>query len=226
MPNTNYQCKFCNTRFVHEDRFLRHHCKQMKRDEEFRSVLGQQAWVFYQNWMKAHRRMVPAAKSFIHSKYFNSFVKFASFANKVHLPDTGAFIWLMKDKDILPTIWTNDQVYSMYLEFMDRKVAPKRHAEITINTLFDLSDEHQCEVSDVFNHLTPNEVIMLLRGRRISPWLLLKSDKFKEFFLNATSQEEKIIMETIIRPDYWSKKFAANPDAIKSMLLYVAELKL
>ena len=226
MPNTNYQCKFCHTRFVHEDRFMKHHCKQMKRDEEFRSVLGQQAWAFYQNWMKAHRRMVPAAKSFIHSKYFNSFLRFATFSNKVHLPDTSAFIWLMKDKDILPTIWTNDQVYSMYLEFMDRKVAPKRHAEITINTLFDLADEHDCEVSEIFDHLTPNEVIMLLRSRRISPWLLLKSDKFKDFFMKATSQEERIIMETIIRPPYWTKKFAANPDAINAMLLYVAELKL
>jgi len=109
---------------------------------------------------------------------------------------------------------------------MDRKVSPKRHAEITINTLFDLSEEHNCEVSDLFNQLTPNQVIMLLRSRRISPWLLLNSTKFKEFFVKATSQEEKIIMETIIRPPYWKKKFAANPEAIKSMQIYVKELKL
>jgi len=198
----------------------------MKRDEEFRTVLGQQAWVFYQNWMKAQRRMVPAAKSFIHSKFFNSFIRFAVFSNKVHLPDTSAFIWLMKEKDISPTIWTNDQVYSLYLEFMDRKVSPKRHAEITINTLFDLAEDHNCAVSDLFDHMTPNEVIMLLRSRRISPWLLLNSAKFKDFFINATSQEEKIIMETIIRPPYWQKKFTANPDAIKTMLLYISELKL
>ena len=142
---------------------MRHHCKQMKRDEEFRSVTGQQAWAFYQNWMKAYRRMVPA-KSFIHSKYFNSFIRFAEFSNKLKLPDTKAFIWLMKEKDISPTIWTNDQVYSMYLEFMDRKVSPKRHAEITINTLFDLAEEHNCEVSELFDNLCYYEVDESLRG--------------------------------------------------------------
>lgn len=226
MPQTNYQCKFCHSRFVHEDRFMRHRCKQMKRDEEFRSIEGQQAWAYYQSWMKAHRRMVPAAKSFIHSKYFNSFIKFAQFVKKVHIPDTSAFIWLMKEKDISPTIWTNDLVYSQYLEFMDRKVAPKRHAEITINTLFDVADEHECEVSEIFDHLTANEVIILLRSRRISPWLLLNSSKFKDFFVNGTSDEEKIIMESIIRPPYWKAKFEANPDTIKTMQLYVSELKL
>lgn len=226
MPETNYQCKFCKTRFVHEDRFIRHRCKQMIRDEEFRSIEGQRAWAFYQSWMKAYRRMVPSAKSFLHSKYFNSFMRFVNFAKKVHMPDTDAFIWLMKEKDISPTIWANDQVYALYLEFMDRKVAPKRHAEITINTLFDLADEHECSVEDIFNSLTPNEVIDLLRRRQISPWILLHSTKFKEFFVNETSSEEKIIMESIIRPPYWKSKFQANPDAVKVMQLYVTELKL
>ena len=226
MVQTNYQCKFCGTRFIHEDRFMKHRCKQMIRDEEFRSIQGQQAWAFYQSWMKAYQRMVPNAKSYLHSKYFNSFMRFAEFAKKVHIPDSNAFIWLMKEKDISPTIWTNDQVYSMYLEFMDRKVSPKRHAEITINTLFDLAEEHECDVSELFNVLTPNEVIELLRNRRISPWILLHSKKFKEFFINKTSNEEKIIMETIIRPPYWKMKFDKHPEKVKIMQLYVSELKL
>ncbi len=75
------------------------------------------------------------------------------------IPDTDAFIWLMKERDIDPTIWTNDQVYTLFLEFMDRKVSPKRHAEITINTLFDEADERNIQVSEIFDHITPNELI-------------------------------------------------------------------
>jgi len=205
---------------------MKHRCKAMIRAEEFRTVEGQAAWRYYQAWMKAYRRMVPRDRSYLKSKYFNSFMRFATFVKKMKIPDTDAFIWLMKEKDISPTIWTNDQVYSLYLEFMDRKVSPKRHAEITINTLFDEADEREIDVSEIFNNITPNELINLLRRRQVSPWFLLNSKKFKEFFIKSTSSEEKIIMGSIIKHHYWKKKFEDNPNDVKHMQLYAKELNL
>ena len=198
----------------------------MIRDEEFKTPEGQAAWIFYQKWMKAYRRIVPKSSAFLHSKFYNSFMRFSLFTRKVHLPDIDMFIWLMKDKDISPTIWTNDQVYSLYLEFMDRKAPPLKQAEITVNTLFDLSQERDCEVTEIFDELTPNEVIALLRQRLLSPWILLNSNKFKQFFVDRVSVEERIVMESIIRPPYWGKKFSSQPDDVERMKLYVAELSL
>lgn len=226
MREKQFQCKFCGARFSVEQRFINHRCKQMIRDEEFRTVDGQAAWIFYQKWMKAYRRIVPKPSAFLQSKFYNSFVRFAVFTKKVNLPDVDMFIWLMKDKDVSPTIWTNDQVYALYLEFMDRKAPPLKHAEITINTLFDISQERGCEVTDVFDELTPNEVIHLLRQRRLSPWILLHSNKFKQFFINRVSAEERIVMESIIRPPYWGKKFSSMPDDVERMKLYVGELSI
>lgn len=226
MAQYNYECTHCHTKFVYEDRYLKHYCKAMKRDDEFRTIEGQAAWRYYQAWMKAYRRMVPRDRSYLKSKYFNSFMRFAAFVKKMKIPDTDAFIWLMKERDIDPTIWTNDQVYTLFLEFMDRKVSPKRHAEITINTLFDEADERNINVADIFDHITPNELIQLMRRRQVSPWFLLNSHKFKEFFINSTSSEEKIIMESIIRPQYWLKKFEENAAAIKTTKLYISELNL
>jgi len=198
----------------------------MIREEEFKTPVGQAAWIYYQKWMKAYRRTVQTSSSFLHSKFYTSFIKFATFKQQAHLPDVDMFIWLMKDKDISPTIWTNDQVYVLYMEFMDRKASPVKHAEITINTLFDVSNEHDCDVSSIFDVLSPNEVIQLLRQRRLSPWILLNSSKFKQFFIHQLSAEERIVMESIIRPPYWSKKFVSSPDDVKRMKLYVAELSL
>jgi hypothetical protein len=198
----------------------------MIRDEEFRTPEGQAAWLFYQKWMKAYRRSVPKSSAFLHSKYYNSFMRFAAFSKKAKLPDVDMFIWVMKDRDISPTIWTNDQVYSLYLEFMDRKAPPSKQAEITINTLFELADDYRCGVDEVFDNIQANELIQLLRQRRLSPWLLLHSDKFKQFFINQTNTEERIIMETIIRPAYWGKKFQESAADVERMKLYVAELSL
>jgi hypothetical protein len=226
MTDRRFECTFCGGGFVYEQRFINHRCKQMIRDEDFKTPIGQAAWLFYQKWMKAHRRHVPKVSAFLHSKFYNSFFKFAEFSKRTKIPDVDVFIWLMKEKDISPTIWTNDQVYVLYLEFVDHKLSPAKHAEITVNTLFDLSNNYGCDIAEVFNNIEPTEVIQLLRQRRLSPWILLHSSKFKQFFINKVSTEAKIIMESIIRPYYWSKKFKECQKDVSRMKLYVAELSL
>lgn len=226
MAETRFQCKFCQQRFVHEDRFLNHKCKQMIRDEQVRSTEGQAAWVYYQEWMKSYQRIVPNIKSFLHSKYFNAFYRFALFVKTVRMPDTTMFIKMMREKDISPTIWTNDQVYSLYLEYLDRRGKPEKHAEITINTLFDIAEDNDVDIKDVFTITAPNQIIQLLRQRKISPWILLNSSKFATFFVQRTNPEERIIIESIIRPTYWKTKFEKHPDVIKKMKKYVQELHL
>ena len=226
MKEKRFQCKFCEQRFHLETRFLKHHCKQMQRDEEFRTTEGQAAWQYYQKWMRVYRRTVPKSSAFLHSKFYNCFIRFARFVKKVNLPDPELFIWLMKEKDFSPTIWHDDKVYALYLEFLDRRAPPIKQARITINTLFDIATSNDCEVSEVFDKLTSNEVIHLLRQRRLSPWILLNSQVFTQFFINKVVGEERIIMESIIRPDYWHEKFSSSPEDVERMKLYVAELSL
>jgi hypothetical protein len=72
--------------------------------------------------------------------------------------------------------------------------------------------------------LEPNEVIVLLRERQLSPWILLFSKKFKEMLVNRVSDEQRIIMESIIRPQYWTTKFKKLPNDVATMRKYVEEL--
>jgi len=197
----------------------------MQRDEEFRTPIGQAAWMYYQEWMKVHRRQVPRADSFLHSKFYRSFIKFSKFVRTVQMPDPKLFIWLMKEKDVEPVLWATDGAYAAYLEFTDRKGDPRTQANITIDTIFKIADVAEVSHTDVFDVVTSAEVIQLLRQRRLSPWLLLHSKKFHTFVLNSSS-EERTILETIIRPKYWGKKFQDNPETVALMKRYVSELNL
>lgn len=226
MKEEHFNCQFCHSKFKTEDRYLKHRCKQMERDEEFRTLIGQSAWQYYQLWMKTYHRMVPSSESFLKSKYYRSFVKFSKQVKRLHIPDVKVFIELMKDKDINPTIWTNDQVYGLYLEYLDRRATPVKQAEITIKTLFSVADAAECEVDQVFSYIQPNEMIQLFRERRVSPWLLLFSSKFKSMLQNDTTTEQRIIIESIIRPQYWSGKFADRPKDVELMKKYVKELNI
>lgn len=223
---TKFQCSFCENRFVHESRYLKHRCRAMIRDEELRTPHGQAAFQFYQQWMKAHRRKAPKAEAFLTSKFYKAFMSFAKFVHKTNIADVDTYIMLMSSDDITPTMWTLDAAYTRYIEFMDRRTPPDRHAEITIDTLFNLAADYDVDVEDVFTKVTPAEVIQLLRQRRLSPWVVLKSGKFREFFTNKCSNEEQLMMQSIIRPANWTQKFEKHPDVVDRMKRYVAELSI
>lgn len=226
MRQENYECQFCGSGFVTETRFLKHRCKEMKRDEEFRTTLGQSAYLFYQQWMKAYHRQSPKKQSFLNSNFYNAFIRFAKFVKTTNMPTPETYIWLMKERDITPSMWNNDLAYALYLEFIDRRGDPLKLAAVTITTLLDIAEAANCEVKDVFDVLTPNEVIHYLRTRIFTPWLLLHSSKFMEFFASKVTGEEQIIIESIIRPQQWAEKFKNKPKAVEAMRRFISDLEL
>ena len=114
----------------------------------------------------------------------------------------------------------------MYIEFLDKKADPYKAADRTINCLFKLADEFNCDVQDIFEHLNANDVIQLLHRRQLSPWILIHSPKFKQFLINKTTKDQRIVMQTIIRPDYWAEKKSKLPEVVIQMKRYVSELDL
>lgn len=226
MADFKYECNFCNAKFKLEARFLKHNCKEMKRDAEFRTTIGQAAWMYYQTWMKTGRKLVPQPKSFLHSRFYNSFIRFAHHVKKVHLPDVNGFIQFMRDHNMTPTMWTSDQVYPKYLEYLDRRSPPTKRASTTIDTLYSIAEAADVDVSEVFDVLDASDVITLLRRRSISPWILLHSTKFKQFFATRMTGQERIILESLIRLDFWTEKFTKNPKMVEMMKVFVEELKL
>lgn len=213
-------------RFKQESRYMNHRCTQMKRDEQIKTPQGQAAWSYYQKWMKAQRRSIPSIETFLTSKFYTTFIKFAEFVQKTGLPDIDTFVWYMTEKKIQPVIWINNDIYQNYLEFIDKKADPIKEAQRTIDFMFNLADEFECEVGEIFEHLHPNDVIQMLTRRQLSPWILLHSPKFKQFLIHKTKTDERLVMETIIRPDYWAKKLSKHPDVVAHMKLFAHELDL
>jgi hypothetical protein len=220
-----YECAYCETTFKTESRFMQHRCKEMIKAEEFKTITGQNAWSFYQKWMLAQHKTVSNPASFMKSRHYNAFIKFASFVKKIGLADVDVFIQMMKDKSIQPTLWTNDQMYSLYLEYMDRNTTPTKQANLTMKTLSKIADDLDCDISEVFNVAHPTDILETIRSRKLSPWILLRSVKFRAM-LERISDEERNLFEHLIRPSYWSAKFQLNPDIVKKMSAYVKEMNL
>jgi hypothetical protein len=196
----------------------------MKRFEEFQSPTGQAALGYYQRWMRVQKRNPPGASAFLESKYFRTFINFAEFVRKVTLPLPDKFIWLMNEKKYPPTMWTLDDAYTLYLEFLDRKASPMDQVGLSIKTLISIATEADVDIGDAFDTLRPTELIHLIRTRQLSPWLLLHSTKFKMFFRDKMSDEQKIILQSLINPEYWSEQFEDNETAVEKIRAYVKEM--
>lgn len=216
IKRNEYLCKFCNRLFVRESAYLTHKCRQMKRAEQMQTVTGMAAYNNYCDWMRIQKKTPPKAQTFMTSGYYNSFIKFAEFAQQVKIPDVQIFIRLMVNNDMPPTLWTTDDVYRFYLEYLDKNTPPNERAKIMIKTMQKIADAADCDVDEIFDILTPNEVLHYIRERKFTPWLLLKSSKFKKMLTQCTKEEQKIF-ETLINPTFWSFKFDKEPNTVKLM---------
>ena len=220
---TTFVCRACHRNFVREQAYLDHECKQMKKERELKSPEGQAAWQYYNTWMRLKKRASPPADAFLNSKYFRTFMNFVGFAKKVQLPLPDKFIWLMVKRDFPPTMWMSDAVYSIYLEFLDTKMPPVDQAKNSIRTLLEYADNLQVDPEEFFAVINPNELIHLIRLRKLSPWLLLVSKKFARLF-SELNEEQQTIVETLIKPDIWAEKKAQCVKDIELIKVYVQEL--
>lgn len=220
----NYQCKFCEKRFIKESWYLAHKCKQMRRAETLQSVDGQAAWDTYQTWMLFQKKVVSRTESFIDSRFFNSLLKFVKWSRDVGIPDRKIFIRFMVEQNISPLIWTNDEIYTSFLEYFDLRVAPLDHVRIAVDTLLDLCEEYECEASHIFEKIDPNVVIINLRQRKLSPWLLLNSKAFRHMFANRTTEHQKIVLQTLIRYDHWKKQFDKNKSVLDEIKIIIQSM--
>ena len=221
----NYECGYCHRFFTRESAFMKHECTQMRRSTEIQTPLGQAAYSLYGKWMRSHNRVVPTIQTFATSKYYNTFIKIANFIKRVNLVDVDTFVRLMKDKQIQPCLWTDDRTYVLFVEYMDRHVDPMTRVEIMLTEMQDLAEEFNCDISTVFDHMTPNDCIELLRSRAFTPWVLPHMKQFKRMFKKA-DPEHRQMLETFIRPAYWQLQYSRHPEIVTAVLNITTALEL
>jgi hypothetical protein len=198
----------------------------MERDEEIRTPVGQAAWEYYKLWMTLQRRQPPTIQTFLDSRFYTYMIKFAKFVNKVGIPDAKLYIKYMIRQQTPPMLWTNDEIYSEYLQYLDRGRDPMGQVQYTIDFLFKVADAIECDVGDIFDHLDPDEVIMMLRRRQLTPWILLHSQKFRQFTQDKMSTDQKMVFKTVVKPETWVKRRKDNPELVAQMKEIVRELNL
>lgn len=221
IPKHAYECKYCRRTFAREPTYLKHECARMKRHHTLCSPIGQIAYSYYQQWMKLHKRYAPSSEAFADSGSFHKFVAFAQFVRKVSMSHVDRYLKFLLSRKYDINFCANPTVYAEYLNYLDQELTPMDQVKTTISALLRIADAREVPFNEVFGHLTFPEVVDGVQSRKISPWLLLLSPKFRAQLKTRYTPIQRSIIEKTINPTAWMLKFKSQPtdvDAIKKVI--------
>ena len=204
-----FVCHFCGKRYTNELLFEKHNCKEKIRKFELASPVGQAAFSYYNFWMNTRKFGSQTAEAFQQSRYYNAFNKFAKFTVNTNIGTPETYIRLMVENSIDPFLWIGTGAYDIFLASYDKKVDPLEQVQHSIEYLLSLAEKENLDVSNIFEALGSQRILLLIRQRRLSPWFLLHSEKFSKLLKSLTA-EERNVFANAINVGAWANRFQNN----------------
>jgi len=186
---------------------------------------GVAAWLAYSAWLKCMGKKVPPHTSFLVSKFYQSFIRFAEFVREVRTINVDRYVQNMVKNDVPPVVWTNPAIYAEWVRSQQVERPPMKVVESTTLFLLEHSDKNGFDVAELFDKVTCPEVTEWIRTGVVSPWFLLGSSKFKQWFA-ALDDGDRQFLTDVLDPSEWLTKLKNNPNTLTKIKAIVAELGL
>jgi len=210
---------------MREAAFLDHVCQQMQRSQKMKTSEGMAAWLAYSSWLKAMGKKVPPQTGFISSRFFQSFIKFAAFSQATHLPNVESYVRHMVKYNIPPVIWTSSAIYDEWIRVNSAEKSPTKLVQASAVYLCKVAETQHCDVAEVFDHTTSGELSQWIRNGDVSPWLLLTSTKFKQWY-GSLDEDDRENVSKVLDVSEWVDKIKSNPNTVTKTKAIVAEMGL
>jgi len=228
MNNTRelFECEYCHSPFITERRVNNHICKQKKRYLDSKTLLGQTAFLYYQEWFRLkNMHLNKDVKTFLESRYYVGFINFVTFTKEMKINDYSEYIKFGINNRYQPPLWCHDVVYNEYLQYTLKQIGPQKQVEITIKWLDTMAGIHECTISEVLCYLSDFEIVEAIRLRRFLPWFFLNSVKFTKRIKNFPISQQKELFK-IIDDAHWISIIILNEDISKEIKDLAKELNL
>lgn len=193
----SWHCEYCERDLMSERVFMNHTCKERDRAIELQTAIGQSAYALYVEWMKQSKRTPPPIETFASSRFYSTFIKFATWVKKVHLPSPSNYIRLMIKNKIQPPLWCRDNIYLLYLQSYDEAVNPTDQFLSSLDFALGLAQELKCKNEEVFDKLGTKGVLAATQNRKLSLWFLAASRVFRKWYQALPEAEREELSDAL-----------------------------
>jgi DNA-directed RNA polymerase subunit RPC12/RpoP len=210
--NLNYKCQHCGKEFAKEKTLVVHVCEQKRRYLSKNEKHVKMGLLTYQKFYEVTQKgkSLKTFDDFAASSYYTAFVKFGSFIVNTAPIYPERFIDYVIKSGVKLDHWCRDVLYEQYIIELI-KIEPADGAiQRTIQNMMDWGDKNNTPWEHYFAYVNINRATHDIKEGLISPWVLLNSREGKKL-LQKMNDEQLSIVEPIIKPEYWLKRFKSLP---------------
>ena len=212
-----YVCEYCGTGFSKEKTLAVHMCEQKRRHlqrGEKRVQLGFYAFnQFYK--LSANAKKDKTYEDFCKSPYYNAFVKFGSFINKVKPLYPEKYVDNVVTSGVKLDHWCREELYEKYALDLIKKENVTTALERSIMTMMDWAEENKpAPWNHYFDHVSLNRAVWNIKDGKVSPWLILNSNSGKNM-MSKFNEEQLGIVYHVLDPEHWAMRFKRQQDDVQ-----------
>lgn len=218
MSTSQMICKHCHHEFKREAAFEAHVCDRMRRDEAAKTTTGQAAFHLYAAWQEELKRPTATPTLFQMSKFFITFLKFAQHIKRTRLPQPATFVRWAAQNAFPPVMWTYNEIYMRYVDYLDNHGDPIEFAERTVRNILNYCEQNDVPTDRFFELVPPGELTHMVQSRAVSPLFLFYCPGFRKKLKKGCTVEQFHIIETTMRPDKLADYIDTNPEIVDRVI--------
>lgn len=212
----NYECKFCGAKFHREVTLSTHMCVKKQRYLDSDNAGVRMGFRVFQRFyeISVNSKKPKTLQEFIDSSYYTGFAKFGHYLVALKPLYIDQFIDSLIKNSVPLVDWTNEIVYYTYVADLVKREPADAGTERTITEIAAWCESNNAEFSEFFLKISANEAAHMIRGGKISPWVLYLSRTGGDLLDRFNADHAKII-GTVIDAGFWMKKFKNNEEDVE-----------
>lgn len=223
--NDSYVCPLCHNSYVSEKNLNKHKCKIKERIHYLSTNKGQRCFYLFNKWRSVKNIPEVDIETFLESKYFKQFQKFTDYLDSICIPSLELFFKYVITNSIQPSIWCDKRLISKYYNFLDNQADPIKLSEMSIKTILSYCKDKNIKSELFFDFIPFPLLVHFIQLRKLSPWVLLLSTRYKNNYKNLKDYQQKIL-DAHINLMLWKIRFQKCPNDVKFIKCLLNQIKL
>jgi hypothetical protein len=205
-----FECERCYKEWKTKKGLDNHKCTMVERMATLNEKHGMMGLISFTIWAGSR---TPNIQTFIESRYFNAFIRFARFIDTYNIPNHSKYIEFLISKRLSPDKWTNDLAFREFLKTIEIESATVRF-EISMNNLMKIARKNDKTLPEIFEILSLNQFRRLIETKNIDKWTIFYSKIFQKKLMECRRAEQIQYFSKIFKSTQFITEKALNHDEI------------